>query len=109
MTDDKKTRSPIDPHRLVTALQPDPSRPPPRTVSFVGYPGKSSTPGVMRLWLGSGDSLTDFVEIPSDAIQYSQALPEDRGTQIWVLSSQELTYGSIVSATSAARFLSGAW
>jgi hypothetical protein len=102
----KKPKREIEPHPLVAALQPDPSKPPMRTVKLFGFPGTSMDPSMTRLWLDT--DLLNYVDIPSDEIHHSMALPDDGGTIVWVSPDAQLTYGSTTDAATAGQFLTGA-
>jgi hypothetical protein len=100
---DQKKRD-IEPHPLVTALQPDPTKPPIPTVKLLGFPGPGPDPKLTRLWLDS--DLNHYVDIPTASIHHSSTLPGDAGTVVWVSQDTALSYGS-TTATSASEFLSG--
>lgn len=105
MAESKKSKRNIEPHPLVAALQPDPSKPPMRTVKLFGYPGTSADTSATRLWLDS--DLLNYVDIPSGAIQHSVALPDEGGTIVWLSPDTQLTYGSTTDAATVGRFLTG--
>ena len=68
--------------RLVEALIPDPAQGPPDTTVLHGYLGKATTEGVWRLYQTA--KLDSYVEIPESEILFSQQLPNDQGTSVWV-------------------------
>jgi hypothetical protein len=98
--------SSIQAHPMVEALNPDPSKPPVRTVKLFGFPCNSPTANQTRLWLDS--ELTSYVDIPNDAILYAKELPDEGGSVVWVEADAELSYGSVSSHTAQAGFLTGA-
>jgi hypothetical protein len=93
-------------HPLVEALNPDPAKPPQRTVKLLGLPGPAPDAGHTRLWLD--EALTAYVDVPNDAILYSKTLPDDAGTVLWVAADAPLTHGSVSSHETQASFLAGA-
>lgn len=68
--------------RLVEALVPDPSQGPPDTTVLHGYLGKGTTEGVWRLYQSA--KLDSYIELPESEILFSQQLPDDQGTSVWV-------------------------
>jgi hypothetical protein len=97
-----KSKRNIEPHPLVAALQPDPSKPPMKTVKLFGYPGTSSDSNATRLWMDS--DLLNYVDVPNSAIQHSVALPDDGGTILWVSPDTQL---STTDAATVGQFLAG--
>lgn len=93
-------------HPLVKALNPDPTKPPVRALKLFGLPGESPSADQTRLWLDDG--LTSYVDVPNDSILYSNTLPDDAGTIVWVAPDAALTYGSVTSHEAQAEFLTGA-
>lgn len=92
-------------HPLVEALVPDPSLVPPNATRITGYVGRSSTSGTWRLYLSP--NLDRYVEIPEAEILYSQQLPGDRGTAIWVRRDAKLHLVAVQSRDVQADYLSG--
>lgn len=105
MADSKKTDRNLEPHPLVAALQPDPNKPPVRTVKLFGFPGKPTDAATTRLWLDT--DLINYVDIPTGAIHYSTTLPDDAGSVVWVAVDAQLAYGSTAASGATADFLSG--
>jgi hypothetical protein len=105
MATSKKSVPPLEPHPLVAALQPDPSKPPIRTVKVVGLLGTSSDPHFTRLWLDT--DLANYLDVPTSEIHHSVALPNDGGTILWLSPDTPLTYGSTTDAASVGQFLTG--
>jgi hypothetical protein len=99
-------RGPVEPHPLVKALNPDPAKPPQRTTKLFGYPGDSPEEGATRLWLDL--DLTSYVDVPNEAFLYSQTLPDDAGTILWVAADAKLGFGSVSSHAVQAEFVTGA-
>ena len=95
----------IAPHPLVEALNPDPTKPPRRTVKLFGLPGPSPDAKQTRLWLDT--DLSSYVDVPNDAILHSRTLPDDAGTVLWVAADAQLTHGSVTSHETQASFLTG--
>jgi hypothetical protein len=92
-------------HPLVDALLPDPSQPPPETRRIVGYLGRSTSSGVWRLY--TSPTLNRYVEIPETDILYTQQLPGDRGTAVWVRRGVKLRYVAVQTGQVEADYLSG--
>lgn len=105
MAESKKTSRDLEPHPLVAALQPDPKKPPTRTVKLFGFPGKAADAATTRLWLDT--DLVNYVDIPTSAVHYSTTLPDDGGSILWVAVDAQLAYGSTASSAAPADFLSG--
>lgn len=105
MPDPKRPGGRIPQHPLVEALVPDPSQPPRKSVQLFGYPGKSTTPRVTRLWLDL--DLTSYVDVPDEAIVHCKVLENDQGTMLWVDAGTKLAYSTIQSQEIQADFLSG--
>ena len=99
----KKSPPPV--HPLVAALNPDPSKPPRRTVKLYGLPGDSPGTGETRLWLDP--DLTSYVDVPAESIAYSKTLDDDAGTILWVDADATLSFGSVTSHAAQADFLTG--
>jgi hypothetical protein len=95
----------LEPHPLVEALHPDPTKPPAKTLKLVGLPGRSPAEGQTRLWTDSG--LTSYVDIPDDAILHAKTLPDDAGTVVWVAADAQLAHGAMTSHETQASFLGG--
>jgi hypothetical protein len=106
MAAQRRSRPKVEPHPLVEALVPDPSKPPERTTKMFGFPGSSPTSGSTRLWLDV--DLTSYADIPDEAILYSRVLPDDEGTLLWVRADAPITYESVSSHQAQAEFLTGA-
>ena len=106
MAPQRRSRPKVEPHPLVEALVPDPSKPPERTTKMFGFPGSSPREGSTRLWLDA--DLTSYADIPDEAILYSRTLPDDEGTVLWVRASAPISYESVSSHEAQAEFLTGA-
>jgi hypothetical protein len=105
MAESKRTNRDLEPHPLVAALQPDPKKPPTRTVKLFGFPGKAADAATTRLWLDA--DLVNYVDIPTSAVHYSTTLPDDGGSILWVALDAQLAYGSMGGSGASADFLSG--
>jgi hypothetical protein len=101
---DSKARK-VESHPLVQALNPDPAKPPQRTVKLFGLPGASSSADHTRLWLDA--DLTSYADVPDEAILHSKTLPDDAGTVLWVAADAKLSHGSVSSHATQAGFLAG--
>lgn len=79
---------------FVTALVSDPNEPP-ETVMLVGFPGRSSEEGHIRLYLDP--QLSEFVDVPEADVLHSQAAPTSAAaletTCTWVRRNAELVHG----------------
>jgi hypothetical protein len=106
MAASKNPKKGIEPHPLVAALQPDPKKPPARTVKLLGFVGEAPESGTARLWLDT--ELVNYVDVPTTAILHSTELPNEAGTLLWVAADSQLTYGSTADAATIGAFLSGA-
>jgi hypothetical protein len=105
MAETGKRKQNIEPHPLVAALQPDPSKPPIRTVKLFGFPGKSMDPSMTRLWLDT--DLLSYADIPSSAIHHSVELPDEGGTIVWLSPDAQVAFGSTTDAATVGQFLTG--
>jgi hypothetical protein len=106
MAEPRRPAPKIEPHPLVEALAPDPSKPPERSIKLFGYPGRSAEPDATRLWLDL--DLSSYVDVPNNSILYSETLAENQGTIVWVRADAQLRYSSVSSHTAQAEFLAGA-
>ena len=96
----------LKPDPVVDALIADPAQGPPGTTVLTGYLGTSPTDGVWRLYLDP--ALTEYVEVPEDAIKHVETLPDASGTSIWVLSGTPLKHVQTQTQDVQAEFLGGA-
>src|SRR5947208_10258363 len=84
-------------------------RDPPDLQLLVGFPGASSEEGHTRLYLEP--LLSDYVEIPDDAILHVQNLPPETsplgGAYLWVRRDAQVIHGKAGGERSKAGFLEG--
>ena len=98
--------SSLEQHPFVEALVPDPSQDPPRVTVLRGFLGKSTTEGMVRLYLTL--ALDEYVEIAAADILRSQQLPDDRGNVLWVPTGLQLQHIRTQSQQVSADMLSAA-
>ena len=94
---------------FVASIVRDPANPP-DTLLVSGYVGASSEPDAVRLYFNP--QLSDYVDIPNDAILHSQKIPQESsglgGSYVWIKSDAALTYGPVsTKRVKATRFLEG--
>jgi hypothetical protein len=93
---------------LVAKLVKD-AQAPPDTLLLSGYVGASSEDGHTRLYFDP--QLSDYVEIPNDAILHTQEIPKDQsplgGTLIWIKRDAVLVHGKVGPNRLKAKFLEG--
>jgi len=93
---------------FVAKIVKDPGAPP-ETVMLTGYLGASSEEGHTRLYFDP--HLSNYVEIPNDAILHSQDAGPDQaglgGSYVWIKRDAELTYGPAGSQRPKGKFLEG--
>jgi hypothetical protein len=92
---------------FVAQIVKDPANPP-QTTLLSGYVGASSEAGHTRLYFDPG--LTNYVEIPDDAILHHQDVDEPGGlggTHLWVRRDAELISGPAGAQRQKGRFLEG--
>lgn len=92
-------------HPLVEALASDPNQPPKKATRLFGYPGPAADAKSTRLWLDT--ELTNYVDVPDDAILHSQTLDNDEGTNLWVDPTATLTQSATQEQEVQADFLAG--
>lgn len=82
---------------------------PPQVTLLSGYLGSSSEKEHVRLYLD--EELSRYVEIPENAIRYTQALPPEQsplgGSLVWIDSGAEVLHGAAGSERRKATFLEG--
>jgi hypothetical protein len=96
----------LRPDPIVDALVPDAAAAPPNATVLRGYLGRSTTPDHWRLYLTP--ALDRHVDVPADKILHTVALPDSRGTLVWVPKTLRLGYTQTFSAEVQASFLDGA-
>jgi hypothetical protein len=93
---------------LVAKLVKD-AQSPPDTLLLSGHVGASSEEGHTRLYFDP--QLSDYVEIPNDAILHTQEIPKDQsplgGTFLWIKSDAVLIHGKVGPHRLKAKFLEG--
>src|SRR5581483_7532414 len=97
-----------NPSNFIDKIVKDPNNPP-DTLLLQGYLGASSEEGHTRLYLDP--NLSDYVEIPSDAILHTVEIPKDQsplgGNYVWINRDAEVTHGKVGSDRKKAKFLDG--
>lgn len=93
---------------LVAKLVKD-AQAPPDALLLSGYVGASSEEGHTRLYFDP--QLSDYVEIPNEAILHTQEIPKDQsplgGTLVWIKRDAVLVHGKVGPNRLKARFLEG--
>jgi len=93
---------------LVAKLVKD-AQSPPDTLLLSGHLGASSEDGHTRLYFDP--QLSDYVEIPNDAILHTQEIPKDQsplgGTFVWIKNDAVLIHGKVGPNRLKAKFLEG--
>jgi hypothetical protein len=101
-------KSPAAGADFVAKIVKDPKQPP-DTLVLTGYLGASSEEGHTRLYFDP--SLSNYVEIPDDAILHTQDIAADQGglggTYVWIKRDAELIYGPAGSQRPRGKFLEG--
>src|SRR6516164_1304374 len=82
----------------------------PDVMRLYGYPGASSEEGHERLYLSP--DLTNYVEIPANAILHRMAVPADQDPHgavcLWVKKDAALVYKMAPAAQAMAHYFGGA-
>jgi hypothetical protein len=93
---------------LVAKLVKD-AQAPPDALLLSGYVGASSEEGHTRLYFDP--QLSDYVEIPNDAILHTHEIPKDQsplgGTLVWIKRDAVLVHGKVGPNRLKAKFLEG--
>jgi hypothetical protein len=92
---------------FVAKIVRDPKNPP-ATLMLTGFIGASSEEGHTRLYFDP--HLSNYVEIPDDAILHTQSVPADGGlaaTYVWIKRDAQLTYGPAGAQRPKGTFLEG--
>jgi hypothetical protein len=91
---------------FVARIVKDPKNPP-ATVMLTGYLGASSEEGHTRLYFDP--NLSNYVEIPNDAILHTEPAEEDGlgASYVWIKRDAVLTYGPAGSQRPKGTFLEG--
>src|SRR3712207_227781 len=125
MTDQEGTRgaevrgTPIDeptkalvPDPLVESLVPDPSQPPPPTVTLAGLLGRSAKEGYWRLYFSS--ALEHYAEFKGEDVLGSVKIPKEQSpfagleaTRVWLKREAEVEYTRTESWRVRAEVLEG--
>lgn len=101
------SRSSTNEASFIGQIVKDPKNPP-KTLLLVGYLGRSSEDGHTRLYLDP--ELSDYVEIPNEAILHSEPAGDDSplsGNYVWINRSAEVVHGEAGSTRYRASFLEG--
>jgi hypothetical protein len=108
MAEDRSKKDPLAEHPLVKKLIKDPSHPT-DTVVLVGYPGRSTSDNVIRLY--DGLDFKSYKEIDKKDILHADHIPKEvmaeGGTIVWVSKDSQVTYTRVDTSKIAARFLEG--
>jgi hypothetical protein len=108
VSEDRGKKDPLAEHPLVKKLVQDPSHPG-DTVVLVGYPGKSTSDKVIRLY--DDLSFKSYKEIDKKDILHADNIPKDvmaeGATIVWVSKDSQITYTRVDTSKIAARFLEG--
>ncbi len=100
-------KSPARGADFVAKIVKDPKNPP-ATVMLTGFLGASSEPGHTRLYFDP--HLSNYVEIPDDAILHTEEVPAQGGlgaTHVWIRQDAQLIYGPAGSERPKGTFLEG--
>ena len=93
---------------FVAKIVEDPSNPP-QTLLLSGYIGTASVPDHTRLYLDP--ELSDYVDIPQDAILHVAHRPREqgplRGSYLWIKRDAELLHAPATTARRRGTFLEG--
>ncbi|MCB1035935.1 MAG: hypothetical protein KDD47_19090 [Acidobacteria bacterium] len=93
---------------FVAEVVKDPQAPP-DALLLAGFLGTSSEEAHCRLYLDA--QLSDYVEIPEEAVLYSQSLPKDSsplgGTYLWIARDAEVVHGKAGGQRYKGGFLEG--
>src|SRR5258707_7833216 len=97
-----------NPSNFVAKIVKDPNNPP-DTLLLQGYLGQSSEEGHTRLYLDP--QLSDYVEIPNDAILHTADVSGGHGVSgasyVWINRDAEVTHGKVGPDRKKAKFLDG--
>jgi hypothetical protein len=98
----------LAPAKFVTEVVKDP-KVPADTLLLFGYPGESSEPGNTRLYFNP--QLSNFVDIPDDAILHSQDAPASvsplGGSYVWIKTDAQVSHSSPSPRRQKGSFLEG--
>src|SRR5262245_14428465 len=92
---------------FVAKIVKDPKNPP-ATLMLTGFTGDSSEEGHTRLYFDP--SLSNYVEIPDDAILHTQSAPAEGGlaaTYVWIKRDAQLIFGPAGTQRPKGTFLDG--
>ncbi|HET6260707.1 MAG TPA: hypothetical protein VFG99_00525, partial [Chloroflexia bacterium] len=94
---------------FIAKIVGDPTNPP-DTILLTGFLGRSSEPDYTRLYFDA--ELSDYVEIPNDAILFVQPLAAEGSalagsSYVWIQSDAELIHGKAGPNRQRARFFEG--
>jgi hypothetical protein len=100
-------KSPARGADFVAKIVKDPKNPP-KTIMLTGFLGASSEPGHTRLYFDP--HLSNYVEVPDDAILHTQEAPGEGGleaTHVWIRQDAQLIYGPAGAERPKGTFLEG--
>lgn len=96
-------------HPIIEQLVADPASPP-EVTQLVGYLGKSTRAGHVRLYASL--DLDEYTDVPEAAIRHAAEVPdtelEHGGTRLWIEGTAEVVHEVRTTTRSEARFLEGA-
>ena len=93
---------------FISKIVKDPTNPP-KTILLKGYLGESSEEGHTRLYLDA--QLSNYVEVPDDAILHEQDVPRDQSplgeTYVWIDQDAQVIHGAAGPQRQKSKFLEG--
>src|SRR5258708_17742534 len=93
---------------FISKIVKDPTNPP-KTILLKGYLGESSEEGHTRLYLDA--QLSNYVEVPDDAILHEQDVPKDQSplgeTYVWIDQDAQVIHGAAGPQRQKSKFLEG--
>jgi len=93
---------------FVSKIVTDPKQPP-NVLSLFGYLGASSQAAHIRLYFDP--QLSDWIDIPEDAILFSQAIHKEQsplgGSLVWIMRDAEVIHAAVGAGQLKAKFLEG--
>ena len=92
--------------KFVDAVIKDPANPP-NVKLLVGYIGKSSTDGYIRIYFNA--ELSEHIDVPESAVLHIQDVPDDHldAKYVWINKDVEVTVRDAGRAELKSRFMSG--
>jgi len=100
----------IPEHPLLAKLRGDPAQTQESTVRLMGYVGRATRQGCVRLY-PSLDDLSQYIDVQESDIVHVEQVPESvmehGGSSLWVKQSAELVHSRTETTTVQAQFLGG--